>query len=275
MTTGDEATRQAIRARLRELISTSDPGERLPSERELARRWGAARMTIRNATDALVVEGLVTRRHGSGTYIQPQPIVRFLGLTSFTHDMRDRGLVAGSRLLSFEETPADPTTAAELQLPDAAPVLRFTRLRTGSGEPMAVETVTIASALVPGLGPDDLDGSLYDLLAARYRLAPASAKVVIEPVVADEVSRRLLEIAPTQACLRLRMTDADARGRVLMTADCLYRGDRYQLSADVAVPGLGGAAGIASLGARPSVATSERSSGEPVLVGAARVRRWA
>jgi GntR family transcriptional regulator len=140
---------------------------------------------------------------------------------------------------------------------------------------MAVETVTIASALVPGLGPDDLDGSLYDLLAARYRLAPASAKVVIEPVVADEVSRRLLEIAPTQACLRLRMTDADARGRVLMTADCLYRGDRYQLSADVAVPGLGGAAGIASLGARPAVTASERSSGEPVLVGAGRVRRWA
>jgi GntR family transcriptional regulator len=275
MTTGDEATRQAIRARLRELISTSGPGERLPSERELARRWGAARMTIRNATDSLVVEGLVTRRHGSGTYVQPQPIVRFLGLTSFTQDMRDRGLVAGSRLLSFEETPADPTTAAELHLPDAAPVLRFTRLRTGSGEPMAVETVAIASALVPGLGPDDLDGSLYDLLAARYRLAPASAKVVIEPVVADEVSRRLLEIAPTQACLRLRMTDADARGRVLMTADCLYRGDRYQLSADVAVPGLGGAAGIASLGARPAVTASERSSGEPVLVGAGRVRRWA
>jgi GntR family transcriptional regulator len=252
MTTGDEATRQAIRARLRELISTSGPGERLPSERELARRWGAARMTIRNATDSLVVEGLVTRRHGSGTYVQPQPIVRFLGLTSFTQDMRDRGLVAGSRLLSFEETPADPTTAAELHLPDAAPVLRFTRLRTGSGEPMAVETVAIASALVPGLGPDDLDGSLYDLLAARYRLAPASAKVVIEPVVADEVSRR-----------------------VLMTADCLYRGDRYQLSADVAVPGLGGAAGIASLGARPAVTASERSSGEPVLVGAGRVRRWA
>jgi hypothetical protein len=128
--------------------------------------------------------------------------------------------------------------------------------------------------MVPGLGPDDLDGSLYDLLAARYRLAPASAKVVIEPVVADEVSRRLLEIPPTQACLRLRMRDTDARGRVLMTADCLYRGDRYQLSADVTVPGLGGAAGIASLGARPAAAMTKRSGGAPVLVGAGRARRW-
>jgi GntR family transcriptional regulator len=274
MTTGDEATRQAIRARLRELISTSGPGERLPSERELARRWGAARMTIRNATDALVVEGLVARRHGSGTYVQPQPIVRFLGLTSFTQDMRDRGLVAGSRLLSFEEMPADPVTAGELQIADGALVLRFTRLRTGSGDPMAVETVAIPSALVPGLEPEDLDGSLYDLLATRYRVAPATAKVVIEPVVADEVSRRLLEIAPSQACLRLQMTDTDARGRVLMTADCIYRGDRYQLSADVSVPGLGGAAGIASLGARTAPMESDRPGGEPILAGAGRVRRW-
>jgi GntR family transcriptional regulator len=188
--------------------------------------------------------------------------------------MRDRGLVAGSRLLSFEEMPADPVTAGELQIADGALVLRFTRLRTGSGDPMAVETVAIPSALVPGLEPEDLDGSLYDLLATRYRVAPATAKVVIEPVVADEVSRRLLEIAPSQACLRLQMTDTDARGRVLMTADCIYRGDRYQLSADVSVPGLGGAAGIASLGARTAPMESDRPGGEPILAGAGRVRRW-
>lgn len=275
MTTGEEATRQAIRARLRELISTADPGTRLPSERELSRRWSAARMTIRNATDALVVEGLVARRHGSGTYVQPQPIMRFLGLTSFTQDMRDRGLVAGSRLLAFEELLADPVTAEGLQVPDGAPVLRFTRLRTGSGEPMAVETVDIPSSLVPGLEPADLDGSLYELLATRYRLAPASAKVIIEPVLPDEVSRRLLGISPSQACLRLRMTDTDARGRVLMTADCIYRGDRYQLSADVAVPGLGAAAGVATLGARPAAIQGERLGGDAALAGAGRVRRWA
>ncbi|MFN8622222.1 MAG: GntR family transcriptional regulator [Chloroflexota bacterium] len=248
MSTGEEATRQAIRARLRELVASARAGERLPSERDLAKRWGAARMTVRHATDALVAEGLVERRHGSGTYVIARPIVRFLGLTSFTQDMQDRGLVAGARVLAFEELPADGPTAAELRIPVGTPVVRFTRLRTGDGEPMAVETVSIPAATVPGLAAADLDGSLYALLAARYRLAPGSAKVVIEPVLPDEATGRLLGIGAGQACLRLRMTDSDTRGRALMTADCIYRGDRYQLTADVSGPGLGAAAaGTASL----------------------------
>jgi GntR family transcriptional regulator len=231
MSEGEEASRHAVRARLRELIAAARPGDRLPSERDLSRRWRAARMTVRSAMDALVAEGLVARRHGSGTYVLSPPVVRFLGLTSFTQDMRDRGLVASSLLLAFDTIPADPDTAARLRIPVGASVHRFTRLRSGGGEPMAVETVTIATALVPDLAPGDLDGSLYELLATRYRLGPSSADVTIEPILPDPSTRRALAIPDDQACLHLRMTDLDHRGRVLMVADCTYRGDRYQLSA--------------------------------------------
>jgi GntR family transcriptional regulator len=233
MTVQPESTTHALRARLRELVAVSKSGDRLPSERELSRRWGAARMTVRSATDALVEEGLVERRHGSGTYVLPRPFFRFLGLTSFTQDMRERGLVPGSRLLAFDTAPADGAIAGQLRVVIGSPVVTFTRLRLGSGEPMAVETVRIAATLVPGLVPSDLDGSLYELLARRYRLTPGSAHVTIEPVLPDRSVRRLLAIPDHQACLRLRMTDLDSRRRVIMTADCVYRGDRYQLSADV------------------------------------------
>jgi len=189
-------------------------------------------MTVRNATDALVDEGLVVRRHGSGTYVLPQPVVRFLGLTSFSQDMRDRGLVPSSRLLAFEVGEADEV-AHRLVVPEDETVLRFTRLRLGSGEPMAIETVWIRSALVPGLEPPDLDGSLYELLASRFGLVPGSADVTIEPLLPDDDTRELLEIPPRQAALFMRMTDADTDGEVMMIADCIYRGDRYQLSAHV------------------------------------------
>lgn len=228
-----EITRQELRASLRELIANARPGDRLPSERALSRRWNAARMTVRHATDALIAEGLVVRRHGSGTYVLPQPVVRFLGLTSFTQDMRERGLVPSSRLLRFEVEPADATTAARLRVPVGESVHRFTRLRMGSGEPMAIETVWILSNLVPGLAPSDLDGSLYELLSSRYGLEPGSADVTIEPVMPDEEARQALGITSRQAGLFMRMTDADRDGRVMMIADCIYRGDRYQLSAHV------------------------------------------
>jgi GntR family transcriptional regulator len=233
VSSGSEITRQEVRALLRELIATTKPGDRLPSERELSLRWNAARMTVRNATDALVGEGLVVRRHGSGTYVLPQPVVRFLGMTSFSQDMRDRGLVPSSRLLAFEVEAADDGVARRLGVPEDEPVLRFTRLRLGSGEPMAIETVWIRSALVPGIEPPDLDGSLYELLAGRYGLVPGSADVTIEPLLPDDETRELLDIPQAQATLLMRMTDADPGGEVMMIADCIYRGDRYQLSAHV------------------------------------------
>lgn len=233
MSTGNLVSQQSLRARLRELIATADAGDRLPSERSLSRRWGAARMTVRRATDALVEEGLVSRRRGSGTYVLPQPVVRFLALTSFTQDMRDRGLEPSSRLLAFERRAADPSDAERLGVDAGEPILCFTRLRLGSGEPMAIETVRIEAALVPGLAPTDLDGSLYELLAARYRLVPGSADATIEPILPDPPTRDLLGTTPEQAALFVRMTDADPAGRVLMVADCIYRGDRYQLSAHV------------------------------------------
>ena len=229
----DETTRHAVRARLRALVAEGRAGDRLPSERELAERLGAARMTVRHAMDALVAEGLLERRHGSGTYLLPRPVVRFLGLTSFTQDMRERGLEPGSRLLAFEEVAADDELATRLRVDLGTPVLRFSRLRTGDGRPMAIETTEIARSVVPSLSTDDLGGSLYELLARRYGIVPASAGVTIGAETPDAAAARLLELAPGAACLRMRMVDSDARGRVLMAADCLYRGDEYQLSASV------------------------------------------
>lgn len=230
---GNEITRQEVRALLRELIAGAEPGQRLPSERALSLRWNAARMTVRHATDALIAEGLVVRRRGSGSYVLPPPVVHFLGLTSFTQDMRERGLVPTSRLLDFGVEDAVGTIAARLRVPVGESVHRFTRLRLGSGEPMAIETVWIRSALVPDLARADLDGSLYELLASQYDLVPGSADVTIEPLLPDEATRQTLEITAQQACLLMLMTDADINGQVMMIADCIYRGDRYQLSAHV------------------------------------------
>lgn len=216
---------------LRELIANARPGDRLPSERALSLRWNAARMTVRHATDALVAEGLVARRRGSGTYVLPPPVVRFLGLTSFSQDMRERGLTPSSRVLEFETEVADAVGASRLHVAAGTSIHRFARLRLGDGEPMAIETVWIPAKLVPGLTASDLSGSLYELLSSRYGLVPGSADVTIEPQLPDAATRRHLAIPASQACLLMRMTDEDPNGRVMMIADCIYRGDRYQLSA--------------------------------------------
>ena len=231
--TSREAQRGDLRTRVRDLLAGLNVGDRLPSERELSERWNVARMTVRRTLDVLILEGAIERRQGSGTYVAPRPFVRALGLTSFSDDMKQRGLVPGSRLVSLTKMPADPQIARLLCAAVGTDVYRFTRVRLGSGEPLAVETTWIRSSLVPGLQEYDLDGSLYKLLAQRYRIAVATAQVSIQPVLPDAKVRELLRIPGDQACLLIQMVDTDPKGNVVMVAKCTYRGDKYQLSADV------------------------------------------
>jgi GntR family transcriptional regulator len=228
-----ELKRGDIRTRVRELLSDLNVGDRLPSERELSDRWSVARMTVRRTLDDFILEGAIERRQGSGTFVAPRPFVRVLGLTSFSDDMKQRGLVPGSRLVSLTKIAADPQIARLLCVALGTEVYRFTRVRLGSGEPLAVETTWIRSSLVPGLQEYDLDASLYKLLAQRYRIAVAAAKVSIQPVLPDEKVRELLQIPADQSCLLIQMVDTDPKGNVVMVAKCTYRGDKYQLSADV------------------------------------------
>ncbi len=232
-TPDDPSVQDVVRAHVRGLISEARPGDRLPAERELSERCGAARMTIRRVVDGFVTDGLVERRPGSGTYVRRQPLVRSLGLTSFSEDMRARGLIPGSRLVAFTREFDVPKITEQLNVDKRAAIIHISRLRLGSGEAIAVEDIWIPETFVPGLTRADLAGSLYTVLHRRYGLAVDSAAVLIESTIPDARVSSLLGIDPSQACLRLSMTDVDSRGRVLMLAQCDYRGDKYRLMANV------------------------------------------
>jgi GntR family transcriptional regulator len=225
-----------LRIGLLDLIESAGVGERLPSERELAARWGVARMTVRKAIERLIEEGRLERRHGSGTYTAQAPYARLFGLSSFTEDMRQRGLTPSSKLLRLRKLRATTEAASRLQIPVGEDIFRFTRLRLADAKPMALETVLMPAAHVPDLSAKDLAGSIYDVLWERYRITTASARTTITPVLPNARSAAALGIPPSQPCLHIDMTDLDHSGRTIMVADCLYRGDRYQLTIDLAAP---------------------------------------
>jgi len=228
VSTHDGKTQEAVR-QLRHLVGTLELGTRIPSERDLAAQWGVARMTARKAIETLTVEGWLDRRHGSGTYVAQMPYAKTLGLSSFTADMQRRGLTPSSRVLDFGRVPADPTTAARLEIDEGTEVFRFTRLRLADDEPIAVEITWIPSHLVPGLSEDDLTGSLFDTLGRRYGISLGQASSTIDPALADEATAAELGIDGHEPCLRIQMEYTDHRRRAVMAATCLYRGDRYQI----------------------------------------------
>ncbi|MGH3369950.1 MAG: GntR family transcriptional regulator [Nocardioidaceae bacterium] len=220
-----------IREILRTLATTLPPGSVLPSERTLAERLGVARMTVRLEFDRLVAEGRAARRPGGGTYIADRVPPTMLVASSFSRDMRARGLTPGAKVLDHTVITATGELAARLGEPEGTPVLRLARLRTADGEPMAVERTNLSLRRYPGLEELDLaDISLYDELSSRWGmvLGTVSASVVATP--ADPPDAELLGVDPTTPCLIITSDPRTASGEVIESGRSTYRADRYSLT---------------------------------------------
>src|SRR3989441_12730819 len=170
------------RQRVLELIDQLRVGEAIPSERRLSSDLGISRLTLRAALDDLVRDGYLDRRHGSGTYVTEPKIAQPLTLTSFSDDMRRRGMTPGSRTLELTSTLAGARLAHRLRGSPQARLFRVKRLRLADSMPMAMEILHVPEALVPGLTRADFEGrSFYELLRERYGITVASGTQSIEP----------------------------------------------------------------------------------------------
>lgn len=210
-------------------IADLEPGTPLPSERDLAERYGVARMTVRGEIERLVQRRLVYRQQGRGTFVAERRFAHTEQVTSFTEVMQARGVVAGSRLIGAETIVASETLAARMEIPAGAEVLRLRRVRTADDRPVAVEESRLPAARFPGLADEDLQrGSLYEILASKYDVHIVDAVYRLTAVVLDDEEARLLE---AQAGLPALHAESVVRGEDDAIIECVsstYRGDQYE-----------------------------------------------
>jgi GntR family transcriptional regulator len=221
---------EALREILEALVSSLEPGAELPSERMLAERFELARMTVRTEVDRLVAEGLVYRLHGRGTFVAEPRVAQAVLFSSFSEDMRARGMTPGSIVRSREVIEAGPFLARSLEVATGAAVVDIERVRTADGTPMALERVYLPTDRFPGIAEADLEhGSLFELLATRYdtRLSGADQRVVA--VTIEEPEAPLLAVEEGMPGLRFHTLARDTRGTPAYYATSLFRGDRYEI----------------------------------------------
>ena len=222
------------RQRVLELIDQLQVGEAIPSERRLSSDLGISRLTVRAALDDLVRDGYLERRHGAGTFVSEPKIAQQLTLTSFSEDMRRRGMVAGSRTIELRETHAGAAVGRALNISPDARVTLIRRLRLADGEPMALETLHVPAAIVPGLTRDRLeDSSFYDLLEHEYGVVIESGTQSIEPTVTNEEESDLLRVPLHSPAFLFERTSRSVSGQTVEFVRSLYRGDRYRLVAEL------------------------------------------
>ena len=226
---GRAGTKSArLRAHLIGLIEAGlRPHDKMPTERELAEQFGVTRLTVRRALDRLDNEGWVYRTQGAGTFVSEPRIAKSVELTSFSDDMRARGLVPGSLFAEAHELPAGAEIGALLRLSPREAVTHIYRVRTADGEPMCIENTYIPAGLAPGLAARAVDGSLYQLMSESYHLRAEKAEQSVHATVLEPAVARRLGVPEFSPAFKVSRVAFDARNRRIEYAESVYRADRY------------------------------------------------
>ncbi|MCL2419589.1 MAG: GntR family transcriptional regulator [Conexibacteraceae bacterium] len=224
---------RATRDQVMDLIRELGVGTAIPAERQLAADLGVSRLTLRAALDELAQEGYLVRRQGSGTYVQRPKISQQLTMTSFSEDMRRRGMVPSSRTLSLTRQLAGARLGRFLNVSPGEEILVAKRLRLADGDSMAIETLHILASIVPGLKRHDLDGSFYELLSERYGIEIVTGRQIVEATVTNEEESEALALPLHSPAFLFKRTSRDAQRRTVEFVHSVYRGDRYQIVSEL------------------------------------------
>jgi GntR family transcriptional regulator len=204
-------------------------GSPLPPERILCESYGVSRMTLRQAIRVLEDEGLIEAHRGRGRFIASNRIRKQQQeMRSFTEEIRSRGGVPESRLLSFALREPSPQARNFFQLDSRSEVYEVSRLRLSDGVPLAIETVQLSPQLCPALDRFDLGrNSLYKILEESYGLQLEHCVEEISARLPLRRHRKLLEMPGGEAVLVVKRKSYAESGQALELAEAVYRADLY------------------------------------------------
>ncbi len=192
------------------------PGEAIPSEIDLANRYGVSQGTVRKAIDALAGDNLVVRRQGKGTFVathteERSSLPRFLRIRS-----NEGGDVAPvSRLLDVRRAKAGVEVAKLLAVKPGEPVFVMRRVLDYLGEPVVLDEITLPAALFRGLTKARYDayrGSMYSFFESQFGVRMLKAQEKIRAVPADAATAAILRTdvgAPLLSVDRVTLTYGD------------------------------------------------------------------
>jgi DNA-binding GntR family transcriptional regulator len=186
--------RHSLASELRARIRSGEwrPGDRIPSEPELARRRTVSRSSMRAAITLLEEEGFVNRKHGSGTYVTYRPALRNdLGRNfGVSTQIASTGLQPGAVDVRAGAEPAPDFVAEALGLEVGEPVSTLRRVRTADGRRVVDMTDWCRTDHVP---PEELPaiGSIYAALTERDLTVALGVADLTPGNAVGEVAERL------------------------------------------------------------------------------------
>lgn len=221
-----------IKYYLRQLIRELGPNALIPSENELADKFGVSRGTAKQAIMDLVYEGVLYRKQGKGTFTADYIPRQSHQLPSFTTDIVNAGHTAVSQLLKFSYSAPAPRARAFFALTDAETVIKYKRLVLGDGVPVAVVSSFLNGRLFPDLQQTDIGNSLYSSLQKKYGVLPAQARDSYQIVGISPKTAQLLEQPESAVVIYSERMACLADGTPAEFVESYIRADRFKIEID-------------------------------------------
>ena len=204
-------------------------GERIPSERQLSQDFDVSRMTLRQAIQTLVDEGILQRQVGSGTYVASSKVQeKMTGTTSFTEITESQGKRPSSKTVSYHVADPSISELEKLKLKEGDQVLRMERIRYADKQPICFEVATIPIGIVNSLNKKDITSSLYKALEDKAGLKLGNAAQTVSAILASEKIANFLNVKRGSAVLRVRQITTLDDGRPFEYVRSQYAGDRFE-----------------------------------------------
>jgi GntR family transcriptional regulator len=207
------------------------PGDKLPSEIEIAHALGVSRMTLRQALSSIEAKGLIDRRRGrfGGNFVAtPRFEFDHAGLPGFTEQMRRIQVEAGAHVLRATTRRAAADVRQHLGLKRGDQVHEVLRARSANGEPIVLEETYFPAATFPALLSANLTGSLYAVMR-EYGAPPFSADEHIEATPAGERHAEILHVEPGFPLLLITRTSFTESGAAVEFSRDYHRSDRSRI----------------------------------------------
>jgi len=220
-----ERIKSAIRSKVR--AGEWRPGDKIPSENDLAKTLKASRMTVNRALRELSERGELVRRGGVGTFVaEPRPRSTVLMIARIGDEIRARGQYYDWSILNKSREKASAEVAAALELGEGSPVFHVVCLHRENGVPVQLEDRHVNPICVPRF----LDQTFDQQPPSEYLLSALPEDEIEHAVgaVLPNAEAKLLEIPESEPCLLL--TRRTWFGNTPVTfARLLYPASRYRL----------------------------------------------
>lgn len=200
----DLVYRSVMRDIKQKILNGDYPNMKLPDERSLSSEYEVSRSSIKRALDVLALQGIIFKKRGSGTFINPlylknQAMFRYegsnLGITdSFQLDGKQQGI----KLLNYQVIKASPEIQQDLFLNDNDFVYQIKRLRLIDDQPFMIETGYIPIKIMPTLSPNVLEGSIFNYLEDSQSKTVTRSFMTISVAPSNEEDQQELNLKPVE-----------------------------------------------------------------------------